>query len=1023
MKWFLKARQFLYLICFACLLLVVLGPVTVYAGGTKEDSLAAIDTLIEERKYNEAILLLTQFIKNNPNRFDDAQKRLQRIVRLREEYNKIADELLHILVTDPTNDERKLAMIRQLEALEAAPNRAAKEFILKTKETALFTYNRAQFEKIMADGRSLIDKGDYGTAAKRYTDGFSLYREEFYQAGYGDIIVNNVNQGLKDIQEYLEQFYTLQKELEKQIDAYIKLTNTIALNTELEQIFASYTTLEDLLLQYAVMRNKITAIGRSFEAQFALLQSADATLGDSSFLPFAFRFILGRKTEIEPEGIVGAIDTFWLKSVTGLETATVQVLEGLIASYNEYYKEDPLVMLDPQVEKIRQYGSFALRILSIWSPVALMELRSQATNYGRTVAASKIPVYLSIQAIIENADTLSDYYRVLKDFIVLTEKQKELYDAWQSGQAPQERTISGLGDLQENLITLKNTLTSYENDAIKRLQPYLAYQEKEIALGSGIDHLKRGIETLSFLKQQINERELSLVYQRHIVENAGISNTLAARSEAFEKARTLLQGIQVNNSGGSATYLAKYPKESLPVFIETDRLLAEDIQRVRTLLAGYNAEPAFIINNDKIQELQKETNDVLQKLELLQSQIRSNLAIAQQQSAIADSLKLEGDRRYLEAQTALKNLNFDLARQRLQQAGERYDASLAVQDSQALRDLRDQRLLSLAAEISKTENETVVRDVRRLITEAKRAYFNGNFTKAEETLLQAQNRWKTTNVEDEPEVSYWLTLARSALSIKTGRTIPVTAPLYPEMSQLLSAAQQAYEAGKSLLAAKKRTEALEQFDLARKKIQEVRILFPLNQEAGLLELQIDQLIDPAAFAANFKERLTTAQSKLATQPQEGYAELQDLYTINPRYPGLKTIIERAEIQLGLRIPPPDPKAIARSNELVAAAKRIIDANTRSQFPVALAQLNEALKLNPNNEQAVALKDRIQTDVGGQATVILSSAAEREYQRAVQELQNGNTIVALAIVEQLLQDPKNKNSTKLVELQKRIQSRL
>ncbi|HON14452.1 MAG TPA: hypothetical protein PK897_10025, partial [Treponema sp.] len=87
------------------------------------------------------------------------------------------------------------------------------------------------------------------------------------------------------------------------------------------------------------------------------------------------------------------------------------------------------------------------------------------------------------------------------------------------------------------------------------------------------------------------------------------------------------------------------------------------------------------------------------------------------------------------------------------------------------------------------------------------------------------------------------------------------------------------------------------------------------------------------------------------------------------------------------------------------------------------QLNEALKLNPNNEQAISLKDRIQTDVGGQATAVLSSAAEREYQRAVQELQNGNTIVALAIVEQLLQDPKNKNSTKLVELQKRIQSRL
>lgn len=1004
------------------MLLLVIGQGRVYAGGNQEDSLATVDTLIQERKYNEAILLLTQFIKNNPDRFDDAQRRLQRIVKLREEYNKIADELLNVLVTDPTNDERKLAMIRQLEGLEAAPNRAAREFILKTKETALFTYNRAQFDKIMAEGRTLIDKGDYVAAAKRYTDGFALYREEFYQAGYGDIIVNNVNQGLKDIQDNLVTYATLQPELQRRIDTFINLTKTISFATDFELLIATYDELEALLLQYAVMRNRITAVGRGFESQFALLQSADANLGDSSFLPFAFRFILGRKTEIQPEGIVGAMDTFWVKGVSGLETAMVQSLNGLYASYNEQYKENPLAMQDPKVEKIRQYGDFALRVISIWSPVAVKELQDQVTIYGKTIAVSKTPLYLSVQALLENTNTLSDYYRVLKEFFALTEQQKNFFDAWQAGKALQEPTVTGLLNTRGNLITLRNTLTTYKNEAAKRFQIYTGYKEKGLNLDSSLAQIQLGNESLAFLEQRLNDQELALVSQRYTVENTGIRTALNARNGAFEKALSFLQGVQVTSQGGSG-YLAKYPKESLPLFNDLDRQLSADIQRVRTLLATYSAEAGVIKNDPGIQALQNETADLLQKLEALQSQVRSNSAIAQQQSALADSLKLEGDRRYQEAQTALKNLNFDLARQRLQQSGERYDASLAVQDSQELRNLRDQRLLSLAAEISKTENETVVRDVRRLITEAKKAYFNGDFTKAEDTLLQAQNRWKTTNVDDEPEVAYWLTLARSALSIKTGRTIPVTAPLYPEMSQLLSAAQRAFESGKALLAAKKRTEALEQFDTARKKIQEVRILFPLNQEAGLLELQIDQLIDPAAFAANFKDRLANAQAKLATQPQDGYAELQDLYTINPKYPGLKTIIEKAEIQLGLRLPPPDPKAIARSNELVAAAKRIIDANTRSQFPVALAQLNEALKLNPNNEQAVSLKDRIQTDVGGQATVVLSSAAEREYQRAVQELQNGNTIVALAIVEQLLQDPKNKNSTKLVELQKRIQSRL
>ncbi|HON14453.1 MAG TPA: hypothetical protein PK897_10030, partial [Treponema sp.] len=850
MKWCFQARLFSLLIFAILLLMGCFGLGQVYAGGKQEDPLAAADTLIAERKYNEAILLLTQFIKTNPDRFDDAQRRLQRIVKLREEYNAIAGELLNVLVTDPTNDERKLAMIRQLESLEAAPNRAAREFILKTKETALFTYNRAQFEKIMADGRVLIDKGDYIGAARRYSEGFSLYKEEFYQAGYGDIIVNNVNKGLKDIQDNLTAYATLQPELQKRIDAFINLTKTVSFTTELGPIIATYDELENLLLQYAVLRNSITSVGRGFETQFALLQSGDANLGDSSFLPFAFRFILGRKTEIQPEGIVGAMDTFWVKGVNGLETAMVQSLNGLYQDFINQYKENPLVMQDLRVEKLRQYADFSLRILSIWSPIAAKELVNQVTNYGKSIAVNKTPVYLSVQAGLENTSTLAQYYRVLKDVLVLTEQQQSLFAAWQSGNSTQENAVAGLLGVREKLIALRNTLKNNENEAARRIEVYRGYQEKNIDLSASIAQLQQGADNLVFLEQHINEQELVLASRRYSIENAGLKTVLNARNEVFNRAQSLLQGVQVTPQGGAA-YLAKYPKESLPLLNELNGLLTTDIQNTNTLLAIYNAEPVPVKDATTIKTLQQETTELLQQFSSFQTQVRANISTAQQQSALADSLRLEGDRRYQEAQTALKNLNFDLARQRLQQSGERYDASLAVQDSQALRALRDQRLLSLAAEISKTENETVVRDVRRLITDAKKAYFAGDFTRAEDILLQAQNRWKTTNVDDEPEVAYWLTLARSALSIKTGRTIPVTAPLYPEMSQLLSAAQQAFETGKALLAAKKRTEALAQFDIARNKIQQVRILFPLNQEAGLLELRIDQLIDPAAFTANF----------------------------------------------------------------------------------------------------------------------------------------------------------------------------
>ncbi|MFQ3547835.1 MAG: hypothetical protein SNJ56_05805 [Termitinemataceae bacterium] len=318
MKQCLAARLIaVFFLLFAAL--YVSSPGMVYAKGQQDDPLATADNLIAERKYNEAILVLTQFIKSNPERFDDAQKRLQRIVRLREEYNKIADDLLTILVTDPTNDERKLAMIRQLESLEAAPNRAAREFILKTKETALFTYNRAQFEKIMAEGKALIDKGDYIAAARRYASGFSLYREEFYQAGYGELIENRVNQGLADIEGAISAMADLMPKVQSGITVFLASNQQAQGLPGLEAITAAYQNLEPLLLEYANIRNRVVSIGRAFETQFLLLQSADATLGDSSFLPFAFRFILGRKTEVQFEGIAGSFDTFWVQAVNRIQ--------------------------------------------------------------------------------------------------------------------------------------------------------------------------------------------------------------------------------------------------------------------------------------------------------------------------------------------------------------------------------------------------------------------------------------------------------------------------------------------------------------------------------------------------------------------------------------------------------------------------------------------------------------------------------------------------------------------------------
>jgi hypothetical protein len=249
------------------------------------------------------------------------------------------------------------------------------------------------------------------------------------------------------------------------------------------------------------------------------------------------------------------------------------------------------------------------------------------------------------------------------------------------------------------------------------------------------------------------------------------------------------------------------------------------------------------------------------------------------------------------------------------------------------------------------------------------------------------------------------------------------------MSQLLSEAKKLYEDGAALVNSNNRPAGIAKFEEARRKTREVKLVFPVNEEAGLLELRMDQITNPAAFAADFRRRLSEAVAGTKKKDMAAYAALHDLAEINPGYPGIRGMVVQAEIDLGFRPPPPDNRARDRSLELTAAARAIIDRNDRARFPAALTQLNQALVLDPANSQASALKDRLQTtrgggggNSGGGAPLVLSNAAEREYQRAVRELQQGNTLTAMTIVQQLLADPRNR-TTRLTDLQRRIQSYL
>jgi tetratricopeptide (TPR) repeat protein len=559
---------------------------------------------------------------------------------------------------------------------------------------------------------------------------------------------------------------------------------------------------------------------------------------------------------------------------------------------------------------------------------------------------------------------------------------------------------------------------SAEDNAVNGLQAEYPVELAQIEEARTV--LREARDILSGFKNSysMGEGEAALRYYR--IANGELERRVGERRNEFAEADRSFQGVSQVREDGTVT-VARYPSEALALVTQMNSRLDADLTAVNETLTLYDAEPPDAPAG--IPDLRSQAVAMRDELTSLRTRGNSIAGQARTQIAQAETFRIDGERLYQEARNALSRNNFDIARDRIQRATDRYNESLAIQESPALRQEWDTRVVALGADIHRIENEIIIRDVRELVNNARTVYFSGNFEQAEELLIRAQNRWRITNVDEDAEVSYWLTIVRGALSLRSGRTIPATAPLFAEMSQLLSDANKSYNEGVRLINGNQRREGIAKFVEARQKTQEVKLMFPVNQEAGILELRMDQLTDPAAFNESFIRRFNDAVA--GTRPNrrslESFAELQNLAEINPRYPGMQAAIRQAEIDMGYRPPDPDPRAIARSRELADAASRIVEANNRLQYEVALEQLNEALSLNPNNTVAMNLKDRVQTELGGRGNIVLDSNTEQEYQRAVRELQSGNTLMALAIVQQLLQDPKNRNSTRIQELQRRIQS--
>ena len=977
-------------------------------------SLAEIDRLIQETEYDAALSALSDFIETYPERFDDVQRRSNRIFKTLDRYTATASQLVDTIENEPENGQKILAIITKLESLKKNPTEQQLAFIHNARTAAQFTIYRKQLLAILQESADLARGGNYTGAVDKAQSGFFMYRDDFFREHTDASVTVPVRSALSYVDEKIAAYKALEDVLQ---DAVSSFADAVRLD-DVESTQASFIAVQHAFNAFAEVRNSIYRLGYELSDMGQAMQ-AEKSATDALFLSFVSRCILGINT-IADSGVAGALDYEWDALVKRMEDEIASILTQRVESFVYALSSDGFadVSAFPEQKDLSAILSFA----EIGKSVdALYALRMELDN---TPEESKFP---NFAVSVDYAASLASRFSALLESgqTMTAERQNAFALSEPSDYEKVEEGSEYTASLLAASERVKSTQSKISEDAFEQSPAAVAYlgaqhtedpDDEVIPFDNLVGAYKKYIQDAADFSRN-TEIEL---WQRIASYYAACGASYVTARENDVAAIKALDGGKFDEDSGTTF---RYPFEVTEAVRAFQKKLSENkavLVSGRTLLAGGENVDAYALPLQSVYIS-------ITKLDSLAPDVAAIGASALEQVKAAQRAKNEADLRYDQAQKALAANDFDEARRRLQESRTKYNESLSYQESEQLRSESDGRLASLGERIQTRQNESIVRRVRDIKTRARTEYYNGNFSRAESLLSQAKALWASTNIEEDEEIESLFALVGTALSLRTGRVLSPSAPLYPEMSQLLSIARQYFNEGQDLLKKGDEDEGRMLLAQALQKIQELQLVYPLNRTASLFALRIQQVLNPSGFATLFAERVKMAQAnyKIPEKRQSAYTDLLDLHEIDPSYPGLAALIYETEIDLGIRRRPQDRTAIVKATSLTKRAQGIMETAGRDEVKLrsALSLVDQAISLDPNNDAALLLKDRIQIAIGGQTLIVLSSEDEAKYQKVVAALQDNNLVTANALVEELLQKSSNKNSSKIIDLQKKIRALL
>ena len=1012
-------------------------------------SLFEIERLIRRTDYTEALKQLNIYIEKRPDYFDNAQRLIKIIMNRRQQYSVLAERAIKSSTDNPEDHETPAKIILQMRSIEKNPPAEIKRMIDMLEEMHLFKYYAFLFDKILNESAELSEKGEYFAAISQViTEGFDIYRDEYYDSFESENrqMITDAEEIISNLNALVTRFEdpVLQRDFDTISAQYLRAINS----DNYAEAAALYPQFEGICKKYIDIRNQVFACGEKIKDLYEIQQELDKDITDASYLPFMQRFILGVQSP-KYSGILGAIDCKFTKNIESIKTAILNIEKQ---HENQYLAELPDEILDSSID-----------YLSLTSKEKYVYPLQEFTRLGKDTNG----LYALLQGDVSNLITNNDItkYDITLDYEpALSELTIELLNKSQDFQKEQ--------NIQKTLLAQTNTDITPLFDSVFRMTTILGSKSSLMpaAFEWGRAYLSLSDKSQWTVHTQLYNKYLDKLFEssassmtdswtiitdsyrsdsdKYLADSNEYKNYAATYSSGFDEPIDYVKYNSITrardgsglleyakNAGIQKNPVYRYPELSVLMY-EFSRnkstVYIEDIEdKQKSLNDNLNAHEDWL-QNEALVEVVKSSIDYMQsrKSELELNRMQASQLLAEENLKLDEAAYSKNYAASIieESRDALARGNLNNAEKLLLEASEKYAESLAIADNEDLRNEVDRIVAALSTQIMDAKNELVVKESRQLYTQAREALNYDRYDDSEALINAAINKWAETHTEKNPEFENFLELVNTAVSMKTGRILVPSDPLYSEMSQLLSIAYQYYDEGEALLKKGDAGNAEAALSNAEENLNKIKAVYPLNNEASLLLLKIDRLHDPVKFEEEFAQKVKSAiaLSKRKDTMAQVYNTLTDYYNLEPDYNGLREAIYNLEIELGMRQRPVNNSAQSRSTRLTTQAQNQFNSagSNTEKLKQALETVNEALRINPNNTSAQALKDQISLKIGSSTIIVLSSSDQNLLTQAKKAYQTGNIDDANTYMLRLLNNNPNNIKIKEVEdLNNKIKSQL